>query len=234
MRSDITVVMPTSFIPSHPSTAILEETVASVRYWLPDAEVVLTFDGLTADNASRFKDYEEYIRRALWIADRQWGAVCPLIMDRHRHQTGMMREAMKEIRTSQILYVEHDTPLVTDEPIDWSLITDYISAGHSSSVRLAHEAVVPEPHEYLMHGHDGHFLRTSQYSQRPHVATKAFFRRLLDLLPETDFIEEVAHGLVMQAHILDGMDGWNQWRLHIYDPGNGNMKRSYHLDGARS
>ena len=38
------------------------------------------------------------------------------------------------------------------------------------------------------------------------------------------------HGIVAEAFNQYGMLGWEQWRLHIYAP-EGNMKRSYHLDG---
>jgi hypothetical protein len=89
---------------------------------------------------------------------------------------------------------------------------------------------------HMMHSHDGGFIRTSQWSQRPHIASVAYYRRILDSHFSADakcFIEDKMHGVLDQAYILDGIAGWNQHRIHIYDPGNGNgnMKRSYHTDG---
>jgi hypothetical protein len=71
----ITIVMPVSVIPSHPDTDILTETVESVRHHLPDAEIILTFDGIRDAQADRKSDYAEAIRRILWKADHCWGKV---------------------------------------------------------------------------------------------------------------------------------------------------------------
>jgi hypothetical protein len=230
----ITVVVPVSPIKSHPDTVILEQTLDSVRTCLPDAEIFLTFDGVREEQAQRTDDYQEFIRRALWLADHTYGNVLPFLFPQHMHQTGMMRRVINDIDTPLIMYVEQDTPLVTDEPIDWESITHMLSTGKSNLVRLYHEAVVPKEHRHMMHDNDEGFLRTSQWSQRPHVACLAYYRRIMEshFSEHTkSFIEDKMHGVVEQAFAVDGMAGWNQHRVHIYDPGNGNMKRSYHTDG---
>lgn len=229
----ITAVIPVSPILSHPDTSILETTVASIRHHLPDAEIILTFDGVRPEQEERRHDYEEHIRRVLWLADHQWRNTAPFIFDQHQHQTGMLRRVINEIRTPLMLYVEADTPLVTDEPIDWEACTNLIESGASNSVRFHHEAVIPEPHKHMMHGFDGPFIRTSQYSQRPHLAPVAFYRRILDQFTPNvkSFIEDRMYGVVRRSQNTDRMHGWNQWRLHIYAPDGGNYKRSYHLDG---
>lgn len=239
----ITAVVPISPIPSHPDTTILQTTLDSIRHHLPDAEVILTFDGVRPEQEDRRADYEEHIRRALWLADHHYGNMLPLVFDRHLHQVGMMRAALPKIDTTQLLYVEADAPLVTDEWIDFSGICDFIASGRSNLVRLHHEAVIPQAHEHMMHGrtHWGSklsgettFVITSQWSQRPHVASKAFYRRIMDgcFTPDAkSFIEDKMHGVVDEAFNIDGIYGWDQYRLHIWDPDNGNMKRTYHLDG---
>lgn len=233
----ITVVIPVSPIKSHPDTGILGETVESVRFHHPTAEILLTFDGVRPEQEHRRPDYEEFIRRALWLADHKWRNVCPFIFEEHQHQTGMLRAVFGEIRTPLLMYVEQDTPLVTDEPIDWDGIAQAITSGVSNCVRLAHEGVIPEPHRHLMLGHEDenkHLLRTVQWSQRPHVASTAYYRRILEshFSPEARcFVEDVLHGVVQNAWRQDGLNGWMQHRLHLYDPRNGNMKRSLHTDG---
>lgn len=236
----ITVVTPVSPIASHPDTAILEETLDSVRHHLPDAEIILCFDGVRPEQMDRKADYDEFIRKALWLADHKYGNVLPMLHNKHQHQTGMMRPALDEIKTPLLMYVEADTPLVTDEPIDFGAITNMVESGRSSVVRLHHEGVVPTDHAHMMHGHecdfpgDYLFLRTSQWSQRPHVASKAYYQRILHsyFSPQSkSFIEDQMHGIVDEAFNMNGVLGWYQHRVHIYDPGNGNMKRSYHLDG---
>jgi hypothetical protein len=231
----ITVVTPVSPIKSHPDTAILEQTIGSVRTLFPTAEIFLTFDGVREEQKSRQADYDEFIRRTLWLADHVWGNVVPFLFDEHLHQTGMARHIIDKIPTTTLLYVEQDTPLVTDEPTDFEAIDDFIRDGHSNVVRLHHEGVIPAAHTHLMHGHDhGCFIQTSQWSQRPHVASTAYYRRILEnhFSPGAKcFIEDKMHGVLEDANNIDGFQGWVQHRLHIYDPGLGNMKRSYHIDG---
>ena len=233
----VTIVVPTSPIPSHPSAAILDETLGSIRHHFPTAKIILTFDGVRPEQEDRRADYEEYIRRALWRADHHWGNVIPVVFDDQLHQAEMMRRVLDEIDTPLVLYVEHDAPLVTDCEIDWEEITGLVLTGDFHSIRLYHEAVVPGPHTHLMHGRDGEILKTSQWSQRPHLTTKAFYRRVIEnhfRRGEKSFIEDRMHGVVETAVREDGLLGWDQWRLGLYAPaddGLNNFKRSYHTDG---
>lgn len=244
-QGPVTVVVPVSPIPSHPGTEILDETIASIRHHLPDAPIIVTFDGCRSEDEARHVDYDEHIRRALWRLDKLHGNVRPYLYDNHQHQTGMMRAVLPDIATPLMMYVEHDAPLVTDEPIDWDAVIDFLESGRSDLVRFHHEGVIPREHEYLMHhaerlwgaenkGRRAAFICTSQWSQRPHVATTAFYRRIIETCFTSDarsFIEDRMHGIAHEAHVHSGMLGWQQYRLHIYDPGGGNMKRSYHTDG---
>lgn len=231
---NITAVIPVSPIKSHPEIGILTETLDSIRHHLPDAEMIVTFDGVREEQEDRRGDYEEATRRTLWQLDHHYGNSLPLIFEVHEHQTGMMRRTLTEITTELILYVEQDTPLVTDEPIDWAAITDFVLSGQSNVVRLHHEGVIPAAHDHMMHGHNGAFIQTSQWSQRPHIASTAYYRRIMEtnFSPlSRSFIEDKMHGVVDTAYRRDGMAGWHQHRIHIWDPGTGNMKRSYHTDG---
>ena len=234
----ITAVIPVSPIPSHPDTAILDETVASIRHHLPDIEIMLTFDGVRLEQEGQRADYEEHIRRALWKADHDplWRPVCPFVFDDHLHQVGMMRAILPEIRTDQLLYVEQDTPLVTDWEIEFSVISNFIKSRNANVVRLHHESVIPDEHRHMMHG--THYwnvpmVQTSQWSQRPHVAATNYYRHALDTYfsPEAkSFIEDKMHGIVSEDYLIDGLEGWARHRVHIYAP-EGNIKRSYHTDG---
>lgn len=228
----ITAVTPVSPIASHPETKILEETVESVRHHLPDAEIILMFDGVRSEQESRRADYEEHIRRTLWLA-KSWGAVCPFIFDAHKHQVGMLRAVMDEIRTPLVLFVEQDAPLAQD-PIDWQACQDIILTGDADVVRFSHEAVIPTEHEHLMLGLMGNFIRTCQFSARPHLASTAYYRRVLadHFSPDANcFVEDVMHGVCHNAYIRDGIAGWYGHRLWIYAPPGGNIKRSYTTDG---
>lgn len=236
----ITVVMSTSPIPAHPSTSILEETIESVRAHLPDAEIILSFDGVRPEQADRRDDYELYIQRALWLADHRWGNILPLINDEHLHQAVCTKRALKHIRTPLLLFCEHDTPLYADRHIPWDDLAATILTGDANVVRLHHEASVLEPHRYLMLDDEPQkvrgvpLTRTVQWSQRPHLASVAWYRELLDRWfpnDERNFIEDVVYGRLIAAHERDGVMGWMGWRTWIYTPEGSSIQRSYHTDG---
>lgn len=229
----ITAVVPVSPIKSHPDTAILTETLDSIRRQLPAAEIVLTFDGVRAEQADRRPDYEEHIRRALWLADHHYGNIVPFVWNEHLHQVGMLRRVLDLIETPLLLFVEQDTPL-TDDLIDWSACIKMLDSGEANMVRFSHEAAIHPEHAHMMHGLEGQFMRTSQFSARPHLASVAYYRRMLasHFTPDAKcFTEDVMHGIVDEAFNLDGMAGWAQHRIWVFHPDTGNIKRSYHTDG---
>lgn len=231
---DITVVIPVSPIPSDPDTAILHETINSVRYQLPHAKIIITFDGVRKEQEEMREAYNEHIRRVLWEI-KDMDNVVPIIFNEHEHQVGMLRKTIHEIKTPMILYVEHDTPLVIDYFIDWNHLIKKIISGESNLIRFHFEAFVPEAHEHLMIGEpEDELLKTVQWSQRPHLASTAFYAKILATCFSKNakcFIEDVMHGKVMEDFNQYGELGWNQWRIHIYHPEGGNIKRSYNLDG---
>jgi hypothetical protein len=223
---DITVIIPTSVIPSHPDTVIIEETINSIRAHLPDNEIIIQVDGLRNERLEWKDRYDEYKNRLLWKSLHEWKNVLPIIFDQHLHQTDMMRQTIHLIRTSAILYVESDTPLTTDLPIDWQSCLDMLDSGKANTVRFHFEAGIPEPHQYLMLGVEDGFMKTIQWSQRPHLSTVPYYKDVvLKNVPSRTFIEDTFHSYV-QSH------QWEHNKLWIYYPNDGeNIKRSYHLDG---
>lgn len=233
--SDITAVIPTSAIKSHPDTRIIDETIASIRYHLPDAEIILTFDGLHPNYEHYRERYDEYKTKMLWRCLHEYKNVLPLVFDEHVHQSGMMQEAIKHIKTPLILYMEHDAPLTVDRKIDWQKCIDFIMDGEANTIRFHFEEVIPREHEGLMLGapKDG-FLKTIQWSQRPHLSTKLYYEELLKFFPVNakTFIEDEWHGVVMNDWNRDGKLGWYKHRLWIYhQPDSLGIKRSYTTDG---
>lgn len=230
----ITVIIPVSPIPSHPDTKILEETINNVRFHLPYSEIILTFDGVREESEDKRADYEEHIRRILFKC-REWKNVSPYIFEEHVHQSGMARFIIDKIETPLILYVEQDTPLVIDEPIDWAHLINKIMTGQSNVIRFHFEGIIPKEHYHLLIGDpEDYLLKTAQWSQRPHLASTPFYRRILtDHFSEDSkcFIEDLVHGRVQKDFDKDGLLGWQQWKLHIYYPDKKNIKRSYHTDG---
>lgn len=230
---NVTFIVPVSPIPSHPDFSILEETIESIRYHYKYADIFVTFDGVREEQKDRTDDYNEHIRRFLWKYCNDLG-IRPYIFKEHMHQVGMAKAIIEEIETPLILYVEQDTPLVIDEPFEWQKIENFVLRGESNLVRFHFEGVIPEAHKDLVIGEpEGGFLKTVQWSQRPHLSSTAFYKRILSENFSKNskcFIEDYMHGVVMQSWRHYGIQGWNQWRIHIYHP-EGNIKRSYHTDG---
>lgn len=233
--SNISVIVPVSPIKSHPKTKVLEETIKSIRHHLPNSEIIITFDGVREEQEGMRNNYEEHIRRVLWLS-RFWGKVTPYIFEDHKHQSGMMREIIDKVKTQTVLYVEQDTPLVIDQDIDWELVTNKILSGESNVIRFHHESSIPKEHRSLIIGSpENSLLKTVQWSQRPHLASTAFYKRVMveQFSEESNcFLEDLIHGRVLRDWLRFSEQGWNQWRLHIYYPGE-NIQRSYHTDGRK-
>jgi hypothetical protein len=106
----------------------------------------------------------------------------------------------------------------------------------ANTIRFHFEASIPEPHKHLMFGLDNGFMKTAQWSQRPHLSTVKYYKDVI--LPFSDdktFIEDRFHGKVQDDIFpYDEFDqsGWDKHKLWIYHP-EGSIKRSYHLDGRQ-
>ncbi len=235
----MTVLIPTSPIESHPSTAIIETTIASVRFWHPEAPIHVMCDGIRPEQDHYRGRYEEYLERLVWLAGRD-GRISVTIHGAHRHQAEMTRRVLDSVRTPLILFVEHDTPLVCDEFIDWPALYIVMMSGIADVVRFHYEAHVHPEHAHLMLDTEPHplssgvpMLRTVQWSQRPHLANTSLYRRILaENVPrdEKAMIEDVMHARVHNDWREFGLAGWERYRLWMYAP-EGNIKRSLHLDG---
>ena len=223
-KNDITIVVVTSVLPSHPSTTILDQTISDIRKHFEKNEIILQIDGLREERLDRKQDYDEYKNKVLWKCLHEWNNVLPIIFDEHSHQTTMMRKTIDLIDTPVMLYVEGDAPIVPDCEIDWQKCLDLIKFKAANTIRFHFEASIPKEHSHLMFGlYDG-FMKTTQWSQRPHLSTVNYYKNVvLPFSDEKTFIEDRFHGKVQD-------DGWDEHKLWIYHP-EGNIKRSYHLDG---
>jgi hypothetical protein len=223
-KDNVTVIVVGSVIPSHPDTVILDETIASVRSHFPDNEIILQLDGLRKERLERKHDYDEFKSRVLWKCLHEWKNVLPVIFDEHSHQTDMMKKTIDDIQTAAILYVEGDAPLTPDIKIDWQKCLDMLEYEKANTIRFHFEASIPFEHNHLMLGLEDGFMKTVQWSQRPHLSLTKYYREVvLPACDEKTFIEDKFHGVVQD-------DGWDKHKLWIYHP-EGNIKRSYHLDG---
>jgi len=221
---DTVVVIPVSPIPSHPSTDIIDQTIKSIRHHM-DSPILVTIDGVRDEQKDMSESYHEFIKNFLWKCNFEYTNVLPVMFPKHYHQSGMMKEILENISMPYLLYVEQDTPL-TEDPIDWKKVKEFIKSGESNCVRFHYEAFIPEPHKRLMIGEpENGFLKTRQWSQRPHLASTAFYRSMMTFFSDKSkcFIEDFIYRVIENGN-------WDKWRTHIYYP-EGNIKRSLNLDG---
>jgi hypothetical protein len=222
----ITVLIPTSPIKSHPDTAMIEQTLRDVRSKLPESEIIIMLDGVRPEQENYRAAYEEYTRRLLWLAHHEWRNVMVLPFEYHQHQARMTSAALNHVATPTILFVEHDAPITPDCDFEWVGLIDAIMQGDANVIRFHHEAKVLAEHEHLMLGPVEHIRppwenpdggggtpmrKTMQWSQRPHLASTAFYRQMLDKYFHPDsktMIEDVIHGAVIEDCRKDSIMGW--------------------------
>lgn len=241
----ITVLVPVSPT-SRPvrQLEIIETTMASVRDRLPKADVIMMLDGVRAEQEDLRLGYEHLCRELVWRCAHEWRAV-PIVHDEHQHQAAMTAAALELVRTPTVLFVEQDTPLEGEIPLEG--IAAVVESGQVNLVRLHHESEVLDVHEHMMLDRTPRelyapglgwrteipVLRTVQWSQRPHIAATGAYRTWLAAYfarEDRTMIEDVMHGVVHNAWREHGLAGWEQFRLAMYAP-EGNLRRSYHLDG---
>lgn len=242
-RDTITVIMPSSPINSHPSTEIIEKTIADIRIHLPDSEILITVDGIRPEQEHYRSQYDQYKRNLLWLANHEWNNVLPIVFEEHRHQAKMAREVLKLVKTATILYVEHDTPLTPDRPIDWKGAVKNILDGTANIIRFSHESKILDEHRHLIlsdaEEHNGIVMtKTQQWSQRPHLASTAFYRNMINTYFHPDsltMIEDVMHQIVELDMRAGGSQAWFNWRIWLYTmpDADGSILRSYNLDGRK-
>jgi hypothetical protein len=237
-----TVICPTSPSPCHPSTRIIDETLRSVRHWFSDASILVLADGVRRELEHRRQSYSRYLNN-LWngyspsersLCDL---AMCELVPNTHvyefidhHHQTAMVKEALPQIKTPLLLWIEQDQPIRTDVQIDWQMMTDAIMSGSVDLCRLMlHEGVHSE-HEYLYQPpltDYPHLRPQRQWSGWVHLASTDMYRRLLrDYDPRRGLLMVERYvGRIIEAH------PWSDFKLTSYVPDPVAARRIYHLHG---
>jgi len=223
-----TCLIATSPIPSHPKTDIIHETIASIRFHLPQVPIGILSDGVRPEQEHLREAYEVYRCRLEMECLLRYTGVTVINAPVWRHQVAMLRTIMPFVARPFILWAEHDTPLTRDS-IDFKGILKAIATDAVDLIRFLPEPEIHPAHQHLMCGeidvHDVHLTKTIQFSARPHVASKMFYNKmLLRFSPDAKcFVEDFLHG------VCQG-EPWENWKMSIYSPV-GNKKRSYHLCG---
>jgi hypothetical protein len=239
----VTVLLPTSPIPSNPSTAMIEDTIRRIRAYpdLKEAEILIMVDGVRVEQAYRRTDYEEYTRRLLdlcnWHPD--FRGCLPIVYDTHLHQGMMTRYTLPLVRTPLIFFCEHD--MWPEGEVDFAGLAKAMQVHEEVKViRLFRDAEMHSSHREMVLEETRHdmagvpLVRTTQWSQNPHLAKTAFYREIIPRYfghESRTMIEDVLHGAVVNA----GREGWPRWGLWLYapEPIGGNIRRCGFVNGRQ-
>lgn len=237
--SDITIIIPTSPIPSHPSTAILDETIFNLRQYT-DCKIVVMFDGVYEKLSHRTEDYDKYkgvVKEK--ILDYKYGDCVYRDFEWHTHQAKMTAETLRDnVTTELVLFCEHDTSPIGDIP--FKKVCDLIkNSKEINCIRFNIFHKVLDEHQHLMIDRepivvDGiRLVRTIQWSQRPHIAKVKWYRDILHTYfqDKKSMIEDVMHSVVESKYKDLGYDTFG---LAIYTPEGETQLRSYHSDGRKT
>ncbi len=232
--NDITIVIPTSVSPVHPSTEIIDEVVRSVRQYFPHNEIILQVDGLREEQMHRKQMYDEYKNRILWKCIHEWKNILPIIFEEHSHQSNMMKETIDLIRTPLMFYIEGDIALQDNLDLPWQKMLDMLDSQKAYTIRFYTFNKFIEPdHMYLMGEQDGDFIQTAQWSQQPHLSFVPYYRDMV--LPNTTpklFIEDRYYSKVLTD--CSRREGWDLHRLWLYNPlEKDDVRIVNNLDGRR-
>ena len=248
-KKDITIIIPTSYIPSHPSIKVIEKTINDTRFHFPDSEIILQIDGLRLEQTEHKKDYDEHKNRVLWKCLHEWENVLPIIFNEHSHQSTMMKKTIDLVQTPLIFYIEGDLPLRTDRDIDWNKCLDMFKYNKANTIRFYLREEIPQEHMHLMCEQEDIFIKTVQWSQNPHLSfTKYYKDIILPNINDRNYIEDEFYGkaqvdceyLPEEQHVMEKpyvfkIRNWEAHKMFIYYPNNGkDMSRVLHLDGRQS
>lgn len=234
-HSDVTVLMSTSPIPTNPSTEVIEKAIESIRYHLPDAEILIMADGVRKEQQHLQKDYQEFLRTILWKANLEWENITVIAFEEHEHQLGMTRKTLPLVDTELVFFLEHDM-LLKKRKIEWDKIIPLVKSEYMDTIRFYFDKQLEPAHEYLFTSmqpetiNGVRLVKTGQWSQRPHISKKSYYEQILSEYASENaysMIEDAIHGLIADDFVVNG---WGHNKVAIYTPGD-NYSFAYHIDG---
>jgi len=244
MPSPVTVLVPTSTIPSHPSMERVTHLLHHVRHYpaLSEATILFMCDGLRPEQVERGPSYEEYKRQLLhrcnW--DPAWHDCLPMVFDEWQHQGCMVRRALDHVRTPYVLFCEHDMWPIGDIP--WEGFFRALQRHGVNSIRLCLSHALRPDHLYLYPGHPTPaviegvpLLKTMAWSGNIHLARTDWYWRLMNTYfgwESRTYLEEVLYYARIDR-VKQGIDPEHAWGTWIYFPA-GSLCRSETHDGRES
>lgn len=225
----VTCLITTSPRPGHPSTEQIENTVMSVRWHLPEAQIIVACDGVRPEQEDRKAAYSEFVIRMETLCLEKWRNVRLWVSPIWIHQAQVVVRTLERIKTPLLFFCEDDLPPLS-VPIPFEDMAAMIMQGKAKLIRLMLERAIPSEWKHLMlgplelNGVPTLLMRTTQWSQRTHLASTEYYKWMVGKHVKAGdrcYLEERLYGLC---------DEWEDHKLCIYTP-DGDMTRIWHSDG---
>jgi hypothetical protein len=238
-QDSITAVITTSPTPFNPRTGHIDWVYESIRHYLPDAEIIVLVDGVREEQRHLEKQYAEYKEN---LRKKNWRNVHLIEFLSYHHQAGMFREAISQVKTPLVLWVEHDFPL-NYMPIDWSGLVSTLLDGELSCIRLNHDSdlrfqnrpnqrqqyrdITGKNMVQYINKYGVPLLPVVNWDSLPHIAKVEFYHFLFGCFKEAKIHLDCTdtHIAIEQNHIA--------YPVGLYAP-DGDMKRFENLMGRGS
>jgi len=218
----VTAVITTSPLYGHPSTDVIDAAYESIRYHLPNIRTLILMDGVRPEQLcwkERYEEYKTVLKNSMEWKDRfPWfGCNASFIeFNEFKHQAGMIRDALKNIHTPLILWVEHDLQLLK-EPIQWDQIGRLLLDKEVFSVRFLMDDVRKSYYERgTIEKYGVTLTKTVEYSSLPNIARKDLYEFIV---PHFDKAQ-----IHLECNNICGLfhkDDCKNWPLALYTPPDG-------------
>ena len=218
LDNQVTILIPTSPIPRHPDTSLIEECVGGIRNYLPDARVIIMADGVRPQVEHRREQYMEYKERLSALCnDSKLGRTELKVFASPSQQAIMTANVLHHyVMTPLIMFVEHDAILRKQPSINFGGIFSLLLSGQANLVRFYGWKDIWHEHEYLMRGElnysGSRFVKTVQYSQWPLVSRTDYHRRLL----KENFVAGERSMIEPKVYYKVANGSWEANKLVIY------------------
>lgn len=219
-QDQITVLLTTSPMPSHPSPWVVENVYNSLRRHLPTSRIVILCDGV---NGPEPKSYIEFKAAAI---EKGWELAA---FSGHYHQNLMVRDVLETVMTPLVIVGDGDWGF-HKRYMDWhgivSTLTDDSNDINHIQIRQDNIGVwelAMDCFGELQEFHNIFVLPTRNFQAPTHIARTDWYRNVAKFFTTPQLLErsQMHHAL----HVTHGL-----YQMAAYIPP-GPIARIYHLDG---
>lgn len=237
----VTVLIPSSQVPSHPSIGLVQRAITSIRQLLalPTAPVLVCCDGQPLGKDP--EPYTEYKQRLEEYSQSQNVQIAEL--DEHRGLPGVIQLGFEHVHTPLALVFQHDVEVV--RPVDVAGICDsllkpqlqinHVRLNNRRNREYKADSVLKEYEHPDLHVP---LLRTIAWSDLPHFTTTIYYRtRVIPRIRPTRSSRGVENqlGPLIQADVKqNGFDAAHPNHGTFVYGRRGDKPVIRHLDGRRS